>query len=57
VDETVPDGWFRLDAIEQIGNMVVLARGLAVKREVMSTVEQRFLNGVHGEPFTPCYPV
>jgi hypothetical protein len=31
VDETVPDGWFRLDAIEQIGNMVVLARGLAVK--------------------------
>src|SRR6516165_1627284 len=52
VDETVPDGWFSLDAIEQIGNMVALARGLAVKREILSTVEQRFLNGVHAESFT-----
>jgi patatin-like phospholipase/acyl hydrolase len=57
VDETVPDGWFSLDAIEQIGNMVALARGLAVKREILSMVEQRFLNGVHAESFTPCYAV
>jgi hypothetical protein len=28
-----------------------------VKKEILSTVERRFLNGVHVEPFTPRYTI
>lgn len=57
MDETVPERWFGSGAMDQVGNIIALARGLAVKKGVLFTVEQRFLNRVPTAPFIPCYTV
>lgn len=57
INTVTPKGEFSLDDAqpEQIRRLIALGRGEALKRENLSVVEERFLNGEHAAPFKPVY--
>jgi predicted acylesterase/phospholipase RssA len=53
IDVVVEPGIYSLDGVDQIKHMVSLARGEAVKREVLGRVKELFLNDQPAEKFLP----
>jgi patatin-like phospholipase/acyl hydrolase len=53
VDATVEPGLYGLDAVGQIGRMVILGRAEAAKKANWEPVMQRFLNGQAVDKFVP----
>jgi hypothetical protein len=53
IDQVVSPGRFSLDDARTIEDLIALGHGEARKVEHLSEVKQRFLNGVHAEPFVP----
>jgi hypothetical protein len=46
-------GRFGLDKAVNVRDLIVLGRSDAIKRQHLQTIEHRFLNGTHIQPFIP----
>ena len=54
VDQIVEPGFYSLDSVEQVDQMIALGRSEAVKKAVLDQVTSRFLNNDLAAPFQPC---
>jgi hypothetical protein len=53
MDATVPKKWLTMDNVSRVKELISSGRAEATKAQHVAVVQERFLNGVKVEPFTP----
>ena len=57
VNKDVPEGWFNQNIVDQIEEVIALARSLAVEMAVLRELQSHFLNCVHAPAFQAAHPL